>query len=692
MGAGTYEGDSMLRNLLVAAVGGLCAIAIAAAPAPASTLPDGFVDEHVGTVLVPTSLAALPDGQLLVTQKNGFVRLIGADGQLRSQTVLSVYSRFCNDAERGLLGVAVDPNFSVNRFFYVYWTLRRSGGCGNPNFNGPVNRVTRHVLGSDGVAVPSSEYVVLDGIPSKLGIHNAGDLEFGRDGFLYVSVGDGGCHWSDGSKCADANYAARERHTLLGKVLRVTRDGTPAPGNPSGGVSCRLGSAQSGQVCAEAYLRGLRNPFRFAFDPNASGTRFFVNDVGSRTWEEVNEAVAGSDYGWNLREGPCAIGSSTNCAATSYRNPIHAYNHSTGCSSITGGAFVPNDLWPAPYAGSYLFADFVCGKVFRRDPGGAVSTFATDLGPVTHLRFAPTPEGGRALYYVGFENDGVIRRIRHVGAVNRRPDARLEVRATGTSLDVEFDASASSDPDGDPVTYVLDPGDGSGPVERSTPTTTHTYAQRGVYTATLVVKDDEGLASQPATRQVVVGDQPPAIEVLSPTPLHRFRVGEQVQLKVRAIDPEDGELPDSAVRMFVERAHATHRHPWREEETGTQQVVTAPPPEDLYATTNSHLVVTVAATDSSGQTTVREFPVMPNDVLFLLKANKPVTFTVNGYSVKQDTHLRSWEGWTMNVVAPLRYDLLNKFKRWEGTGSTNPARVIVTPAVDSHYFATYGCC
>lgn len=685
----------MLKKVVAAVAALVCVWAVSAQPASAATLPHGFVDEFVASVpAIPTGMAQLPDGQILFAQKNGSVRRIDAQGNLQSQVVISVASRMCNDWERGLLGIAVDPNFAVNRYFYIYWTQKRSGGCGNPAFNGPVNRVTRHVLLSTGQASPSSEYVVLDGIPNRLGIHNAGDLNFGKDGMLYVTTGDGGCHHSNGSQCADANTASREGHTLIGKVLRVTRDGHVPGGNPyAGGARCRLGNASPGQVCAETFLRGFRNPYRFAFDPNAAGTRFFVNDVGSHTWEEINEAVAGSDYGWNLREGPCATGSDTNCGPTGFRNPIHSLHHgNTGCASITGGAFVPADLWPAPYSRSYLFADFVCEKIFRLVPQGTGYTateFATGVGPVTNLDFAKTPDGGDALYYFSFAQSGEIRRIRFVGDVNRPPTAALEVRTEGTSLTATFDASGSTEPDGDPMTYRLDPGDGSPVIQSTSPVMTHTYATGGRKSATLTVLDDEGLASVPVTREFAVGDRPPEVELASPAATHRFSVGETLDVQVRATDAEDGPLPSSSVEITVERAHDTHRHPYVEPTTGDRLAVTAPAPEDIHSTRNSHLVVTATARDSAGQTTTREFNVMPHTVLFILKANLPITYTVNGQQIKQDTHLYSWAGWPISVVAPERYDMFKRFIRWEDNRSTNRFRTIVTPPFDATYRTYY---
>ena len=175
------------------------------------------------------------------------------------------------------------------------------------------------------------------------------------------------------------------------------------------------GRAAAGQTCQEIFASGLRNPFRLAFDPNAAGTRFFINDVGQNTREEVDEGQAGADYGWPRREGVCATGTA-DCGAppAGLTNPVFDYAHTTGCRSISGGAFVPNGVWPSLYGG-YLYADFVCGKIFRLTPssgGYSVSTFADGFGPysLVALTFLPAP-GGQALYYTTYANGGQVRRI-----------------------------------------------------------------------------------------------------------------------------------------------------------------------------------------------------------------------------------------------------------------------------------------
>jgi glucose/arabinose dehydrogenase len=217
---------------------------------------------------------------------------------------------------------------------------------------------------------------------------------------------------------------------LLGKILRITRDGSAASGNRTGASCARAGRARRGARCAEIFARGLRNPFRMAFDPNAADTRFFINDVGYRDWEEVNEGRQGADYGWNLREARCRGPRTRRCGPPppGLTDPIHAYHHRTGCRAITGGAFVPAGVWPEPFSGDYLFADFICGRIFRlepRDGGGYIAhSFATGLPvySVVDIAFGPDPQGS-SLFYAGFADGGQVRRISYTGPAAGRSGA-----------------------------------------------------------------------------------------------------------------------------------------------------------------------------------------------------------------------------------------------------------------------------
>jgi glucose/arabinose dehydrogenase len=465
--------------------------------ASAGTLPAGFTDTLVASVPSPTALAFTPDGRLLVTSQSGTLRVIDG-GSLLPAPALDLTSTICADGERGLLGVAVDPAFGSNHLIYLYHTTATAAGC--------VNRVSRFVLGDNNLVDSASEQVLIN-VPSTGCCHFGGDLHFGKDGYLYVTVGDGG-------------LGARDQSVLLGKVLRITSDGGIPADNPflgPGTARCNLtGSTDPGNVCQETYGWGLRNPFRIAFDPNSSGTRFYINDVGQDTWEEIDAGQAGADYGWNIREGFCASGSTTDCGPppAGMTNPIFAYPHANGCDSITGGAFVPSGIWPASYDDAYLFADYLCGTIFQLVPAGdgtfTATDFATGLGSGGPITMIFGPDGQmQALYYTTYANGGEVRRIAFTQQQNQAPTAAIAADVTSgpAPLSVMFDGSASSDPDaGDTLTYTWDFGDGTTPAETPSATVTHVYATPGTFTATLTVRDNHGATSAPATLQINVGN------------------------------------------------------------------------------------------------------------------------------------------------------------------------------------------
>jgi glucose/arabinose dehydrogenase len=413
--------------------------------AHAQTIPRQFAMSTVANVGGATALAMTPDGRLLVATQSGSLRVV-KNGQLLATAALTLgTSAICTESERGLLGVAVDPNFATNNYVYLFYTARNGSSCEtgftygtastyNPT-NRPVNRVSRFSLGNNDVIPPASELVIVNNMPSPGGNHNAGDIHFGKDGMLYISIGDGGSDYaSPSSGAGGANDAARDINVLTGKILRVNPNDPasnfiPAdnPFSASEANVCGSSGATSDTTkhCRETYAWGLRNPFRFAMDSNASGTRFYINEVGQDLWEEVNESAPRTDYGWNACEGRHNTGTSsatcTNAPSGSVL-PIYEYKHGlagvpgttlNNCGSITGGAFVPNGLWPG-YDNRYIVADLNCSSMWTIPADGTPSNpvisgslFVFSAGAPTTIAFAPFG-AGKALYVAGYGIDSVF--------------------------------------------------------------------------------------------------------------------------------------------------------------------------------------------------------------------------------------------------------------------------------------------
>lgn len=425
----------MVRRWILSAALAVGATTVAAGPsvADAATVPAGFSDVPVAPFSGPTAVEWLPDGRIAVLEQNGDLRTAFPGEPFTSVRIPGV----CSNSERGLLGLAAHPAYYANGQVFVYSTRNANGTC--------LNRVSRFTL-RDGELDVASEVVLLDGISSVNGNHNGGDLDVGSDGFLYVAVGDAGRDPRGDSGSAGSNDAAQDLSLLNGKILRLTLDGAPAPGNPIGGPgTVRCGSRGNGPstpttACREIYAWGLRNPYRFAFDRNTGSDRFFVNDVGQRTFEEVNEGRPGN-FGWPLREGPCPQGRTPPCPGPTggLIDPLTAYGRGDG-TYITAGAFAPDGRWPAPYDGGYLFADGGSGDIWLLRPDGGVdygAPFATGAFGITDMTFGYDADGRTVLYYVTI--GGGLRMIRPDAAPSVDPpsDAVLlpvtPVRAYDTS-------------------------------------------------------------------------------------------------------------------------------------------------------------------------------------------------------------------------------------------------------------------
>ena len=278
---------SIMRRMLLAlsmSLTALVGVQVGGSVPVVNALPPGFTDEVVTTRGRLTAVEALPDGQVVALEQTGRLTLI--DDRSGSTTVRTL-ARFnvCSNSERGLLGFALDPAYVTSGFVYVYRTIPSGapGGCSN--------RVSRFFMTSNGLDL-GSELILIDGISSVNGNHNGGDIEIGNDGYLYIATGDAGSDPRGDSGGGGSNNAAQDRSLLNGKILRVDRStGRAAPGNPftgSGTADCRIrGNTPSTPltICREIFAYGLRNPYRFAFDPNTSATRFFINDVGQNTRE-----------------------------------------------------------------------------------------------------------------------------------------------------------------------------------------------------------------------------------------------------------------------------------------------------------------------------------------------------------------------------------------------------------------------
>ncbi len=706
--------------VLVTMVLSVACVVLSLGAGPAAALPPGFTDTKVTDSFLPTALDFTPDGRMLVTSKSGQLYVYGPGGEKLANPALDLGSETCDNSERGLLGVAVDPGFGTDgrNYVYVYYTHNKYDTCPDKNptsRRNPVNRVSRFVMNGDTVD-PKSEETLVDNIPSPNGNHNAGDLKFGNDGNLYISVGDGACDYAETTQCQYENDASRDENILLGKILRITPDGGIPPDNPyvgPGSARCNeTGRTSQGTDCRETYLKGFRNPFRFAIDPtpdpDPNATVLHVNDVGGQRWEEIDRAAVGTDddgndYGWNLCEGrhdnPFR-GGSVNCSGARYTAPIHEYSHAdTGCESITGGAFVPDGFWPAEYDDAYLFGDFVCGKIFTLKPQGGgyeSEVFEGGLGgrSAVAMDFGPYKTTGKALYYTTFDNGGEVHRIAYTEG-NQAPIAVAET-ANGEnyspSFTMAFDGSKSNDPDNanEQLTYEWDFGDGTPTETTSTPSHTYTDTERKKYTVTLTVRDSANKPSEPARIDVFPDNTPPEPVIDGPADETTFGVDEPITAEGSATDPDgDG----TTLRWGILQHHdGNHEHPYKSG-AGSELAFVGSAPEGLYSTdpNENYLEVRLTATDSLGLSKTVSIDLRPRtvDVAFETQP-KDLRLRVNGELFLAPRTLLSWKGYDLNVLAPRQRDgggHLWGFRSWSDDGAREHA--VKTPENPTTYTATF---
>ena len=294
----------------------------------------------------------LDDGRIFVVEQPGRIRLI-KNGVLQPTAFLDISSRVLCCNERGLLSVAFHPQYATNHFFYVYFTTQTNGDI-------RIERFTASSTNPD-VADAATSKLIITASHSAQPNHNGGLLAFGADGMLYAALGDGG-------GAGDPLGNGQNFNSILGGMIRLDVDGgdpyTIPTSNPFVGQAGRRG---------ELWAKGLRNPWRYAFD-RTSGL-LYIADVGQGAREEVNVVAAGIggiNYGWNIMEGTTCYNAAT-CNQTGLQLPVLEYSHAGGACSITGG-YVYRGTAIQGLQGHYLYSDYCAGflRSFRYVDGVAV--------------------------------------------------------------------------------------------------------------------------------------------------------------------------------------------------------------------------------------------------------------------------------------------------------------------------------
>lgn len=719
-----------------------------AASATMAAVPAGFTDTAVVTGLTsPIAVSFGSDDRVFIAEKSGLIKTYDSIADSTPTTVVDLRPKVHDYWDRGMLGLALDPAYPTRPYLYVLYSFdafangtfpRWGDQCPTPP--GPTQdgcliygQLSRLTLNASHVA--TTETPLITAWCQQFPSHSIGTITFGRDGALYVSGGEGASfnyveYGQTGNPCGDPpspagtnlsppaaeggalrsqslRRPAGEPVTLSGTVLRVDPDtGDGLPGNPY------FSSADPN--ARRIIASGLRNPFRMTA---RSGTdELWVGDVGWGTWEEIDRIPVGNDstaenFGWPCYEGAARQNgydsANLNLCESLYtpggpgqNAPYYTYNHAakvvptdpcpTGSSSISGLTFENGSTYPGDYQGALFFSDYSRNCVWAMQAGtngqpdsGRLLPFVTGAaGPVQVV----TGPGGD-VFYVAM-NSGELHRVSY--PIGNRPPAAVATAtpSSGTApLTVQFDGTGSSDPDGDEITYAWDL-DGDGAYDDSTsPQPVFTYTASTL--VGLQVRDGAD-ATGTTTVNVFVDSESPLPLIDSPSSTLQWTVGQTVTFSGHATDPQDGNLPASALSWQLTLQHCPsncHAHVLQTF-NGVASGSFATPDHEYP----SYLELKLTATDSSGRsasTTVRldprtvtlSFATAPNSGLQLVVGGTPQVTPFSRTVIIGSRN--SLSAPTPQTIGKWTYT----FNSWSDGGAQT--HDIIAPAVSTTYTARY---
>jgi glucose/arabinose dehydrogenase len=736
------------------------ALVVSSTPvAQGATLPPGFQETIAFSGLTqPTVVRFAADGKVFVAEKRGVIKVFDSLADPTPDVFADLNVNVYNFWDRGLLGMALAPNFPTDPYVYVLYAYDHELGstapaprwgtpgaysdpCPSPpgaTTDGCVVSARLSRLQANGNVMTGPEQVLVEDWCQQYPSHSIGTVEFGRDGSLYATGGDGASfnftdYGQDGSPlnpCGDPpgtvgsvlSPPTAEGGALRSQDLRTTGDPVsldgsvirvdPATGN---GLPDNPLAASTDPNERRIIAYGQRNPFRFTTRPGTD--ELWLGDVGWNNWEEINRILdpLGSveNFGWPCYEGEVRQsgydGANLSICENLYgapgdeTTPYHTYNHSsrvvanetcpTGSSSIAGLEFAaaPNS-YPAKYDGALFFADYSRDCIWaiplgvdRQPAPGQIETFVASAANPVHLETGPNGD----LFYVDFDG-GTIRRITYV-STNHAPTAVAQATPTTGSapLTVAFDGTGSSDPDpGDTLSYAWDL-DGDGASDDSTAAQpTFTYTTQGSYTATLRVTDLDG-ASDTASVTITVGNTAPTATINLPTAGTTWQVGTVVNFSGSATDAQDGALPSSALNWDLVLQHCPsncHSHPLQSYAGVASGSFTAP--DHDYP---SYLELRLTATDSGGLAHTATMRLDPRTVVLTFQTNPGgLELTVNGTSAKTTFSRTVIVGSSNTLIAPTPQTKGRKsysFQSWSDGGAQT--HNIVAPATATTYTARF---
>ena len=628
-----------------------------------TVLPSGFAEAQVGTsdLVSPTAMTLAPDGRVFVAEQAGELLVI-KNGQILPTPFLTVQTDATN--ERGLVGVELDPNFATNGYVYVTYVATQ------PDFH---LRLSRYTANGD-VAAAGSETILYETGPMRTSIHLGGAIHFGPDGKLYMSVGENG-----------GAAAAQDLSSHKGKILRLNPDGSIPADNPFVGQT----TGNLGAIWAV----GFRNPFSFALQPTTG--KLLANDVGTAVWEEVDEVVAGANYGYPDVEGP------TNDPR--FRTPLYSYQHVDGCAVVGASFYNPaNATFPAGYVGKYFFADLCKRYIKSLDPAtGQVSSFASviagrpvdiDVAADGSLYYLARPNldttgqpGG--VFRVSFTNSGApsiaIQPQNTLAGVGR--PATFTVSAAGAApLSYQWQREAASGggfadiPGATAASYTL---------------SAVSAADNGAQFRVVVSNGSGSVTSNPAALTLATGQAPVATINTLAEPAF-YSGGDTISFSGSATDPEDGALPASAFTWRIDLHHDEqgnpHVHPEMPPLAGvTSGTYTVPIAGHTETAVWLRLALTVR--DSSGLETTVFRDINPNKSAIAVGTNVDgLRVNVDGAPTRTPGSFESVVGVERMLAAPATQTVNGVTYEFVSWSNGQPAaHAFLTPAAAASFSATY---
>lgn len=516
------------------------------------------------------------------------------------QQILDIRSKVNSQGEAGALDIVTDQ---AGTGFYIYYVVAASDRL----------RISRFSAGSSTEQViwtnPGRGYDV-----NGNGGHLGASMNFGPDGKLYVSIGDGFMGLS------------QDRTTVFGKILRMNPDGTVPADNP-----LRDGT---GPNVDEIWAYGFRNPYRSSFDRTTG--LYWIGDVGgnvsAQAYEEVNIGQAGENFGWPSCEGPLEQPKNGPACPGGVTGPVYTYAHTTGSGCCVNKAIVGGEVYRAsmfPLAGYYVFADYPTNQFswlqLSADGRTGVASGLLHETPIsTPVWLSAGPDGAIYWLSLGFDGTGQLRKLRYSGSTDRPPvisTATAQPTSGPAPLAVSF-TGAANDPDGTAVTYRWDFGDGT---SATTANATHTYAAAGSYQARLLATSN-GVTTSSNLIAIAAG-APPIATITAPADGTQFSAGDALTFTGTGVDPGVGALPASSLSWSIDFLHDDHAHPTA---TGTGASITYTVPvsgHDFAGTTRYR--VTLTARDADGLTGTSVVTVWPRKTVVNVSSNAATTLTVD---------------------------------------------------------------